>query len=288
MPPWLTQLYNELVCVGRAVLQSDLTPTILIAILTAFAGAFAGAYGAQRIAERARSKEELIKEIRNTNAGISVAFSIFNSFFGLKKQHVAALKNNFDAQKAGFENAEKQRQKGEGVGEVFVFHADLQTLQPLIAPIERMQAIVFEKISVTGRPLNLASILMQTIHSLNDSIEKRNELIQSFRAAYPRAGNEFIRLYFGFADKNGHVDANYPMGIEAIYKQTDDCIYFSKMLAEDLMVHGKSLKRNYEYKFRGKTPNIGRVDFTVVKDQGLMPPPENYPDWTDAFKKKEP
>lgn len=79
---------------------------------------------------------------------------------------------------------------------------------------------------------------------------------------------------------------DYPMGIEAIYTQTDDCIYFSKLLIEDLMAHGKNLKRAHEKQFRGKPPKIGRVDLTELEDQGLMPPPENYPDWTDAFKKE--
>ena len=36
----------------------------------------AGARAAQKIAEKARNKEELLKEIRNTNAATMIAFSI--------------------------------------------------------------------------------------------------------------------------------------------------------------------------------------------------------------------
>lgn len=286
MPNWLIQLSNDLACVGRAILQSDLTSTIAIAFVTACAGAFAGAFAAQRIAERVRSRGELLKEIRNANAGISVAFSLFNSFYVLKKQHVAPLKSDFDAQKAKLAHVQETRQQGEGPSKVFRFQADFETLQLLIVPIERIQAIIFDGLSVTGRPLNVASALMQTSHSLNRSIDQRNELIRKFRANSPNPDDELTRLYFGLPDRDGNIDKNYPMSIEAIYSQTDDCIYFSKLLIEDLIKHGESLKRAYEKKFRGKPPNIHQVDLSSLENQGMMPPPENYRNWTDAFEKK--
>lgn len=286
MPHWLTQLPTDLACVGRAILQSDLTSTIAIAFVTACVGAFAGAFAAQRIAERVRSKRELLKEIRNANAGISVAFSLFNSFYALKKQHVAPLKSDFDALKSRHDHAQETRQQGEGPGKIFRFQADFQTLQPRIVPIERIQAIIFEGLSATGRLLNVASVLMQASHSLNRSIDERNKLIQEFRAKSPNPDDELPRLYFGLPDRDGNIDKNYPMSIEAIYSQTDDCIQFSKLLIEDLIKHGESLKRAYEKKFRGKPPNIQQVDLTSLENQGMMPPPENYRDWADAFEKK--
>ncbi len=47
--------------------------TFATALIGSLAGAFAGAYGAQRIAERSKTKELLLTEIRNTNAAITVA-----------------------------------------------------------------------------------------------------------------------------------------------------------------------------------------------------------------------
>ena len=43
-------------------------------LVAALAGAFAGAFAAQRIAERGKHREELLREIRNTNAAIAVAY----------------------------------------------------------------------------------------------------------------------------------------------------------------------------------------------------------------------
>jgi len=55
------------------------------AIAGSLAGAFAGAYGAQRIAERAKYRDQLLKEMRDTNAAIMVAFGVFNTLFSIKK-----------------------------------------------------------------------------------------------------------------------------------------------------------------------------------------------------------
>jgi hypothetical protein len=55
------------------------------AIAGSLAGAFAGARAAQRIAEKTRNKEELLREIRNTNAATMVAFGVCNSLISGQK-----------------------------------------------------------------------------------------------------------------------------------------------------------------------------------------------------------
>lgn len=58
--------------------------TFATALIGSLAGAFAGAYGAQRIAERSKTKELLLAEIRNTNAAIMVASVVFSFFMARK------------------------------------------------------------------------------------------------------------------------------------------------------------------------------------------------------------
>ena len=68
------------------------------AALGALAGAAGGAYAAQRIAERAKVREQLLQEARNSNAAIDLAHQICSTYLGLKEQHVRALKRTYDAE----------------------------------------------------------------------------------------------------------------------------------------------------------------------------------------------
>jgi hypothetical protein len=58
------------------------------ALIGSGAGPGVGAWVAQRIVARGREREELLAEIRNTNAATVGALSISNTFLAIKKQHV--------------------------------------------------------------------------------------------------------------------------------------------------------------------------------------------------------
>jgi hypothetical protein len=64
-------------------------------LLGSLAGAFAGAVAAQRIVERGKRREELLSEIRNTNAAIVLAFGVCNLYLTLKKQSVKAMGESY-------------------------------------------------------------------------------------------------------------------------------------------------------------------------------------------------
>jgi hypothetical protein len=74
----------------------------ITAIVGSMAGAGAGAYGAQWIVARGKQRDELLTEIRNTNATIMVAVGICNTFLGIKRQNVKPLKDFYDAQRAAY------------------------------------------------------------------------------------------------------------------------------------------------------------------------------------------
>src|SRR5205823_4467248 len=71
--------------------------------------------------------------------------------------------------------------------------------------------------------------------------------------------------------------------IEGIHRFTDDCIYFSKLLGDDLCAHGKLAKQRFEKAFRGPAPGIASCDFSKPEKNGLMPPRESYADWESMF-----
>ena len=82
-----------------AWLEAALNSAFSIALVGGFVGAVGGALGAQHIAERAKRREDLLKELRNTNAATIVSFAICNAALALKKQHVRPMHEQFAKEK---------------------------------------------------------------------------------------------------------------------------------------------------------------------------------------------
>lgn len=249
------------------------------AIAGSLAGAFAGARAAQRIAEKTRNKEELLREIRNTNAATMVAFGICNSLISAKKQHIKSLKEGFDQQKILAKDALSKQQAGQG--SVFEFHADFRTLPALNLPTSILQKQIFEKLSLHGRPIALITTLSQSIDGLNLVLMKRNQLVELYKASALPA-NQLLALYFGFP-MNGQTNQEYPDTIEAIYRQTDDGIFFSSQLCGELSEHGDQLSAAFKKRLGKGGPRVTKPDFAKAKDAGLMPSDADYADWFNMF-----
>lgn len=249
--------------------------------LIAAAGAIGGAYGAQIIAEKAKSKEELVKEIRNTNASLALTFSICNSLFSLKGQHVQRMRETHAEQRAGFLDHIARRQRGENVPE-FRFLADWQALSLPYLPVEILQKQLFEKLSVRGRALNLITSLTQSLGTLQETFEKRNELIRSYQARN-LSQQDLPILYFGLPYNGGHVNNEYPSTLDILFSVTNDSIFFSHLLGKDLIKHGRRLVRRFEIKYGKDAPRIDKADFSIAIARGLMPPSDDYRDWLTMF-----
>lgn len=257
------------------------------AIFGSLAGALAGAYAAQRIVERAKRRDELLKEIRHTNAAITVAFGMCNSLLSLKKQHVKSLKEVFDSQKAELIDHLKKQQRGQiGKGQIFEFKADLETLSLPPLPVETLQTQVFEKLSLMGRGLSLVITLVQTLHSLSASLEKRNQLIDAYKVNAGLKPDDFPALYFGLRQGN-YINQEYPSSLDAINSQTDDGIFFSQLLCKDLVEHGSQIAQRFKKHFGKGAPHVNRPDFAKAEENNLMPSPDNYTDWLTMFKQHD-
>ena len=153
-------------------------------LVGALAGAFAGAVAAQRVAERAKDKEILLGQLRNTNASIVTAFSICNAFLAFKKQHVREIAALFLKQKELFIEHQQKISAGEDVAQLYLLF-DLRNIESPRVPVAVLQNLLFDRISVTGRPLALMSTLQQTIESLERSVAARNNLIEQFKKIDP-------------------------------------------------------------------------------------------------------
>jgi hypothetical protein len=254
---------------------------LLIAIFGAAAGAFFGANAAQRIAERGKIRDELLREIRNTNAAIMVSFSICNSLLGLKKQHVKSLKESFDTQKSAFLIHAEKRERGEQT-DVFEYQANLRTLSLPPLPVDILQNQIFEKLSLMGRSLALATTLRQSVHGLSASLDARNNWIELSKTLDPEHEPLFVR-YFGVPHR-GRVNEEYSAFIEAIYSQTDEGIHFSEMLCNDLVEYGNTIVKKFEKRFGKKdVPAINKPVWDKAVE--MMPKREDFADWDSMFLK---
>lgn len=153
----------------------------LTLIGTSFA-AFAGAYGAHTIIERNKRQDDWQRELRITNAAISVSFEICNSFLSLKKQLINDLRLQYDHAKASLDEFTRGRETGKiSPDKIFEFNADFRSINPMITPGEILVKQIFEQISADARAHLVTNVLIRTIDSLNRSIIRRNELIDIFR-----------------------------------------------------------------------------------------------------------
>lgn len=255
--------------------------TFFTAIAGSFAGALGGAWAAQSIAEKAKYKEQLLKEICYTNASIMVATGICSSLLQLKKQYIKSLKENLEAQKTAFLEYQKKFALGQvRKDEEFHIIYDFQTLLSPLLPLDILQRQVFEELSLVGRPLRLTTTLYQTVQELSMSLEKRNQLIELYK------GTNTISpaLYFGFPQV-GQVNQDYPSAVDAIYSQTDDGIFFSQLLSKDLVEHGNQLLMKLGRLSKKDLPVISTFDFTEAEITGYMPSSDNYTDWFTKFVK---
>lgn len=247
-------------------------------------GAFGGAYGAQVIAERTKYREQLMKEIRDTNAAIGIAFNICNSLLSIKRQHIKDLKRLFDESLAAFRQHMQARQAGSVAPDAVIEIAfDLQTLSLPPLGVDMLQGHVLGRLSVTGRPINLTITLNQTVHDLSKSLEKRNDLIEGYKAGKPELNPA---LYFGLPQQ-GKTNADYPTTVAAIHSQTDDAIFFSLLLCKDLEKHGKEVAKAFAKRFGKGAPRISELDFQKAIDLELMPSDENYADWLSSFQVRQ-
>lgn len=276
LPSWLS-----LDSVGTA-LNSAFTTSLVGAL----AGAFAGARAAQRIAESAKESENLLGQLRATNAAVTVAFTICNSFIQLKKQHIQAMYVGYNAQFAELQEFHRKRNAGEIPREQpFRFHADLRSVQLPLMPIEVLQRLVFDKLSVTGRPLALAATIAGTIDSLRDLMEKRAELVSQFRAIPPGGHADTVALYFGLPYGDGRMSTEYKDTLEGVYNQVDNGIFFSELLCKDLKAFGDEALIKYKKLAKKTTESVGEIDFALARKDNLMPDESKFSDWLRGFVK---
>ena len=145
--------------------------------------------------------------------------------------------------------------------------------------IEILRNLLFEKVSVGGRPLEMVATLARATEGLNASIGSRNAVISNCKARGEDPAFDLPAIYFGVPNARGHVDTTFPDTVNGIASQTDDGIVFSKFIGEDLVIHGEKLAKSY----KKKPPRISKPDFSDAEKRRLIPNSELYAGWIDSF-----
>lgn len=158
------------------------------------------------------------------------------------------------------------------------FAMELHTLPILTVPIERLETVVFEKLSVDTKTLNLAIEVGKSINMINSSIAERNGLIQKWKHEGKIVPME---LYLGIEGSNG-ADETYKQMLIAIGKYCDDCIHFSMRLGEELNAYGKKI-RKARLRVFNPLPKIASADYSSERAKRLLPDPKEYKDWESGF-----
>jgi hypothetical protein len=251
-------------------------------------GAFFGAVGAQFIISRGQNRQAVVGELNNVNAALSLCYAICNTFIALKQQHITALSARFLAERATYLRVLQERQQAPAAGPVreHVVQFDLQTTSPVQPPMENLERLIFDKVSIRGRGLAAAVELAAAIDYLNKSVLYRNALIDEFRKEQ-LSQQQKIDRYFGLPTQ-GVADQRFSTNVEAISKQTDDCIFFSRALADDLLTYGRQLRRRYRWKYLNPLPGIEGADWSRAEAAGLLPSRKDYKAWLRRFKEPQP
>lgn len=107
-------------------------------------------------------------------------------------------------------------------------------------------------------------------------------------AGYKTSGAEppiLAALYFGIpirkSDGSENHDSEYKDTVTAISSQTDDVIFFSKMLCSDLERHGERLLKEYKGINKKTEIEINSVRFGEAEVNGLIPSDDNYKSWVN-------
>jgi hypothetical protein len=229
------------------------------------------------------------REVIKSNEAIELLTGVFTAYANLKEQFVANLKRDFDEQR------QKVIDHLTGVmsglipaNRVLNVPLGFKTLDPLSIQSGRIEKVVLENLSISGRPRAALNVLTMTMRMLNNSIEQRNEWMREFKAKEGSLDyNARCRLVFGLRHE-GQTDETYKNFVDSIFSQTDDCMFFSRMILTDVIDYGHEARARFRKKFRGPIPRITLVSFDAFDQKGLMPSDKGYAGWATGFYKRVP
>ena len=215
-----------------------------------------------------------------------LCFSIINQFIALKKQHVLRIVQHYRKLQEDYDKFVESRETHVGPPAlIFTLGADLQILPRVRTPIDQLEHFVFQKISIQDRAIAAMVQLVNAVDAVNHAIGTRNELIDEIRNASPLPVEQLAEIYLGVVTDRGSVDERFGNTVSAVSLYTDDCIFFGKILAGDLLEHGTRLRRKHAW-WWSRAPKLSSMDWSKAEKDGLIPGTSGYESWLSGFRKQ--
>ncbi|WLG70030.1 hypothetical protein [Pseudomonas brassicacearum] len=255
---------------------------LLTSIVGALAGAGIGAWAAGHISEKNKTRDQLTKEIRDTNAAIMLALGVMNAGIGLKRQHIKPLKESYDEQREKVKRIIAEMAKGQQ--QIDFPQINLIQLPEIAPPVIYLQEIVLSRLSTAGRALASVTQLTDAVSNLNVMLKQRNELIRKMKNGEFPVGAKKEHLCFGLRYGNGETNEEYHDSVQGISSYTDDIIFFGSELCLDLLEHADLLVGRFKKRLRGPVPEINKIDLSKARLDGWIPDGEGYKNWTSGFR----
>jgi hypothetical protein len=250
------------------------TPAAVKTIVTAAFGTLIGAW----LTSRSQAKRRVVEELKAIHAAYTVCFSILNKALAIKRQHIRPMTIQFETTVAAYDAWMENPQNRLNV------ELDLRTLSKLRFANAALERTVFEKCSLGHKGLAAALSLEDAADDLNSSIEYRNNLVADFQKNPPPNQLERIAFYVG-AYRDDKVDLRFTNNVEALLHQVDDCIFFGMLLSEELYKLERKLRSRNRWKYRLEVPRQHPADWTLARNEDLIPDKSQYADWLRGFKK---
>jgi hypothetical protein len=260
-----------------AEVRQSVPPPVKTA-LAAAAGAIFGAW----LTSRSRTKKEIVDDLKAVRTAFAVAVTICNKAMALKRQHVAQMKMRYDESIA----AHKAEAKAPS-GRPHQVSLDLAIISRTKFPDDILAKLIFEKSSIGERGVIIALELSTAIENLNYACDFRTGLIDELRKEPELTDEQLAQRYLGIEQARGQTDVRFFHSMEMLSLYTDDCIFFSKMLADELLVYGRKLRNRNRWKYRLPVGKMKGADWSMADRENLIPSPERYRDWTRIFKKQQ-
>lgn len=277
--------YSPSIAVAWESVIGLLNSSFMSAFLSALAGAGLGVWGAQKLAERSARAKELLEGLRQANAIVVLATTIANQALSMKKQHIKPLSDRYFKDREVAMATNEKLLNGIPLEQTFTFRAELTKITPLTLPLEALKSLTFAAQLMPGRALALVSMIEQSVTELAHVVRVRSEMIDAFHSA-SLPTDIFCQDYYGLQRKDGNTNSMYHDTMVAVSQYTNDVAFFSAELAEELVNHANRVREKL-LKLRSDVSKASSVDFSSVRESGLMPPKGDYSSWLSGFRSQD-
>ena len=272
-------LINAISAFAITSLSQYFPPYWLGTLYSAAFGAFAGAW----INNRIRTKKVVVAELNAARAVYALCFSITNRVMSLKDEHIRPMRNRYLQLRQEYDEFILCARSYKGPPPlIFEFRADLNTITPIIIPIQALERHVFDKVSAPPRALAALVELIGSFDALDKIIKHRSDLIKEMREDRKAITPE---RYFGYMAEDGVIDENFKGTVEAIYIQTDNCIFYSKVLADEIQAY-HNRKRTASWHYRLGIRKLKAADWSIAERKGLVPLNDGFAEWLRGFQEE--